>query len=337
VPDTPKYCPGCEAALPPQALSCPGCHQLVHAAELEGLARQARELEPADPAAAAEIWRKALDLLPPESVQAQQIREHAATLGASAHTGPTEKPTPGWIKKLGPLGVVIALLLKFKGFSLLLLTKAKFLFLGLAKLKTLLSMLATIGVYWSWYGWKFAVGFVVGIYIHEMGHVWALKRFGLRASAPMFIPGFGAFVSLYDSPADVGQDARIGLAGPLWGAAAAIAFLIPQAGATSAIWFAIARSTAFVNLFNLTPVWQLDGGRGFRALDRAQRIQLLILMAVLWFATGEGLFFILLLGAAYRVFWKKDHAPAPDRGVFLQFTALLLIFAAILALIPMKR
>src|SRR5216683_661033 len=50
----------------------------------------------------------------------------------------------------------------------------------------------------------FGVGFILGIYVHEMGHIWALRQFGLRASAPMFIPGFGAFVSLYDSPQNVG-------------------------------------------------------------------------------------------------------------------------------------
>jgi Zn-dependent protease len=125
----------------------------------------------------------------------------------------------------------------------------------LGKFKTLLTMLASMGLYWNWFGWRFAVGFVLGIYVHEMGHVWALHRLGLRASTPMFIPGFGAFISLYDSPANVGQDARIGLAGPLWGAAAALAFLLPSLflpGGT--LWLAIARATAMINLFNLTPV-----------------------------------------------------------------------------------
>lgn len=243
---------------------------------------------------------------------------------------PSEKAKPEWIKRLGPLGVVATAALKFKTAILLFLTKAKFLLLGLAKLQTLLSMLASIGLYWSLYGWKFATGFVVGIYIHEMGHVWMLRRYGLRASAPMFIPGFGAFVSLYDSPANAGQDARIGLAGPLWGTGAALAFLLPAIGFPGGVWTAIARSTAYINLFNLTPVWMLDGGRAFRALDYRQRLMWLGLAVVMWYVTDSGLFLLLLLGGAYRVLWKKDHAEVPDQGVLLQFAGLMILLGAIL-------
>jgi Zn-dependent protease len=171
-----------------------------------------------------------------------------------------------------------------------------------------------------------------------MGHVWALHRFGLRASAPMFIPGFGAFVSLYDSPANVGQDARIGLAGPLWGAGAAIAFLLPALLLPGAgLWLAIARATALINLFNLTPIWTLDGGRAFRALDRTGRLYLGALFILLWLITQEGMFLILTLGAAYRIFWNKDHSAEPDMPVLLQFGGLAVLFGAILAMIPVSR
>lgn len=244
------------------------------------------------------------------------------------------KPQPEWIKRLGPLGVVATAALKFKTAILLFFAKAKFLLFGLAKLKTLLSMLAFLGVYWGLYGWKFAAGFVLGIYIHEMGHVWMLRHYGLRASAPMFIPGLGAFVSLYDSPADVAQDARIGLAGPLWGAGAALACLLPTIVFPGGVWGAIARATAYINLFNLTPVWTLDGGRGFRALDYRQRIMWLGLAVALWYITDSGLFLILLLGGAYRVFWKKDHAPVADQGLFFQFAGLMALFGAMLLLHP---
>jgi Zn-dependent protease len=241
-----------------------------------------------------------------------------------------QKAGPEWIKRLGPLGVVATAALKFKTAILLVLTKAKFLLFGLAKLQTLLSMLASIGVYWSLYGWRFATGFIIGIYIHEMGHVWMLRHYGLRASAPMFIPGFGAFVSLYDSPAEAAQDARIGLAGPLWGAGAAVACLLPALVAPGGVWTAIARATAYINLFNLTPIWMLDGGRGFRALDYRQRIIWLGLAVAMWYLTDSGLFLILLLGGAYRVFWKKDHAAVADQGLMLQFAGLMILFGAIL-------
>jgi Zn-dependent protease len=158
-----------------------------------------------------------------------------------------------------------------------------------------------------------------------MGHVWALRQFGLRASAPMFIPGFGAFVSLYDSPVNVNQDARIGLAGPIWGATAGIAFLIPGLVTGEALWLAVAHATAYINLFNLTPVWQLDGGRGFRALNFNERIMLLALTVGLWWVTSSGMFLIVALGAAYRIFIQKDFHPDGDRGVLTQFAGLLLL------------
>ncbi len=260
--------------------------------------------------------------------------QHAVEAPPEANPQPEKKAQPAWIKRLGPFGAVIATLLKFKTAALLLLTKAKFLLLGLGQLKTLLSMLAFFGVYWSLYGWRFAAGFVIGIYIHEMGHVWMLRHYGLPASAPMFIPGLGAFVSLYGSPANVAEDARIGLAGPLWGAGAAIASLAMAVAFPGGAWPAIARTTAYINLFNLTPVWMLDGGRGFRALDRQQRLYWLGLAAVLWYVTGAGLFILLMVGAAYRIFWKKDHAPEPDQGAFFQFAGLLVLFGTLLALIP---
>jgi Zn-dependent protease len=237
-----------------------------------------------------------------------------------------------WTKRLGPFGVILAFLAKFKSFILLALTKGKFLLLGFTKLNTLLSMFASMGLYWALYGWKFAAGFILGIYVHEMGHVWALRHYGLRASAPMFIPGFGAFVSLYDSPANVSQDARIGLAGPIWGAAAALACLIPSALlGGSGVWLAVAHATAYINLFNLIPVWQLDGGRGFRALNRNDRLMLLVLMVALWWITGEGMLLFVALGAAFRIFWSKDHPAESDRGVLVQYAGLLLLFGLLLA------
>jgi len=282
-----------------------------HVAELEELARQARALEASgDSLGAVEIWKKVLALLPPDSPQAVSIRKKVGAYDAAFRIQPPPqpqpKPQPEWVKKLGPVGVLGAALLKFK-----------FLLSGLLQLKTLLSMLAFFGVYWSIYGWKFAAGFVIGIYIHEMGHVWMLRHYGLPASAPMFIPGLGAFVSLYGSPANVAEDARIGLAGPLWGGGAAIASLAMAVAFPGGVWPAIARTTAYINLFNLTPVWMLDGGRGFRALDQQQRLFWLGLAAVLWYLTGAGLFILLMVGAAYRIFWKKDPAPAPDWGAFL--------------------
>ena len=331
-------CLSCGQSVPEGALSCPNCHQLVHAARLEEITKQAQTAEARNGSEALLLWREALSLLPPESKQSDFIRSRIAELGASVRLGEAPKAEqPVWIKRLGPFAAVGAILWKFKVALLLVLGKAKFLLLGLGKLKTLLTMLASMGLYWNWFGWQFAVGFVLAIYVHEMGHVWALKRIGLRASAPMFIPGFGAFVSLYDSPPSVHEDARIGLAGPLWGAAAGVFCALVAIATGSGLWFAVARATALINLFNLTPIWQLDGGRGFRALAYPQRLALGGLFILLWAVTGEGLFFILTLGAAYRIFWQKDHAPEGDQTILVQFGGLTALFALMMAAIPIRQ
>ena len=141
---------------------------------------------------------------------------------------------------------------------------------------TLLSMLAfAYGVYWALYGWKFAVGFVVvSIYIHEMGHVLKLRDYGIPASPPMFIPGFGAFIRLKQLRMTPLQDAGVGLRGTdLWARGAAAFALAAGYFATGAkVWDAIAHFGAIMNLFNLIPVWQLGRfGRRIAVTDAAAR------------------------------------------------------------------
>ena len=158
----------------------------------------------------------------------------------------------------GAVGTFGLLLWKFKVVALLLATKAKFLLLGLTKASTLFSMLASFGVYWSLFGGWFAMGLVVSIYIHEMGHVMALTRFGTPATAPMFIPGVGAVIRLRQVFLNPREDARIGLAGPIWGCAAALGCIGIHALTGGPIWGTLGRVGAWINLFNLTPFWQLD-------------------------------------------------------------------------------
>src|SRR5262249_44637075 len=173
-----------------------------------------------------------------------------------------------WTAALGPVGL---LAWKFKFVLAFLVTKGKLLLVGLTQASTFFSMLLSLGLYWTQWGWKFAVGLVISIYIHEMGHVEALRRYGIRATAPMFIPMLGAVGRMKQYPAEPREDARVGLAGPLWGTAAALSALLVSLVTRWTAFAAIARAGAWINLFNLLPVWQLDGGRGFRAMSRGQR------------------------------------------------------------------
>jgi Zn-dependent protease len=216
--------------------------------------------------------------------------------------------------------------------ALVILSKAKLLLLGLTKLSTLSSMLLFLGVYWSLWGWRFALGFVVSIYIHEMGHVAALARYGIAASPPMFIPGLGALVRLKQSPADVHQDARVGLAGPIWGLAAALAAYAIGLATGAPIWMAIAKTAGFLNLFNLIPIWQLDGGRGFRALSRLDRWIAVAAILLAWAVTSQGFLLLLAGGAVFRAIGKD--APADHDWPALATYIALIAALAPLSLIP---
>jgi len=147
--------------------------------------------------------------------------------------------------------------------------KLKAILILLPKLKVLTtsgSMLVSVAAYSLIWGWKFALGFVALLFVHEMGHVIALRREGVKASAPLFIPFMGALVWAKSLGGNALAEARVGLAGPVLGTIGAAACL-PVAWATgSDLWTALAFTGFFLNLFNLLPVTPLDGGRAMAAM-----------------------------------------------------------------------
>ena len=334
-------CPRCGTEVPGSRLSCPLCSSLVHSEELKRLAAEAEQMEKAGDDASAElaIRRRMLELLPPESSQSRAIAERVAELSLRVERAGTPEGSDGkrrswstvW-KSGGGLAAIALLGWKLKGVLLLVATKGKLLLLGLTKMGTVSSMFLSLGVYWAAFGWKLAAGLIASIYVHEMGHVAALQRFGIRASFPMFIPGFGAVVRLQQSPANEREDARVGLAGPIWGLGAAIAAWLIHLATGGAIWAAIARVGAWINLFNLLPVWQLDGGRGFRALTRNQRLLAAAALAVAWVVTREGLLVLLLLAAGFQAFGKSPKEG--DRAALAQYVFLIAALSAMCFLIP---
>jgi Zn-dependent protease len=323
-------CPDCGSEIAPGLLACPSCGWLMHSETLKSLAAQAEAAEQTgDLSTALSAWRNALDLLPPESRQHGVLLQRIQSLSAQVEDGPPAPKGSGWKKGAAGVGGIAALLSKFWSVFLVILTKGKFLLFGLTKWKMLLSMLLSLGVYWSMWGWKFALGFIVSLYIHEMGHVWMLKRYGIKATAPMFIPGFGAFVRLQQHPATVIEDARIGLAGPVWGMGAALAAYGIFLATGVPIWGGIAQAGAFINLFNLIPIWQLDGGRGFRSLTKVQRGLAAAASGALWLYTAEeghqNLFLVLVtIFGLGRVFMGEAPPKRDDIGLF-QFVLLLIV------------
>jgi len=315
------FCANCGGALASEALQCVSCGKLTHAQEFEALAQHAKLAGQAGDWHGAKLaWEKALPLLPPDS---EEFRTVSARIENINHQLSDKNAWAKWAAKLGPIGVV---LWKFKTVALLVLTKAKFVLLGLTKLNTLLSMMAFFAVYWTMFGWKFALGFVLSIYIHEMGHVVALRKYGIAASAPMFIPFMGAFVRMRQYPANVGQDARVGLAGPIWGLGATVAAWLGALATGQPVWYAIAHTSAWLNLFNLIPIWQLDGGRGFRALTRKQRGMALGAALAMWIMTQETMLLLISAGAVYRLF-SRDYPADEDNGALTQYIGLIVLLA----------
>jgi Zn-dependent protease len=191
-------------------------------------------------------------------------------------------------------------------------------------------MFAFFGVYWSLYGWGLALGLVISIYIHEMGHVIAIRGYGMHATAPMFIPGFGAFIRLRSEVITPIQDARIGLAGPIYGLGAALAAMLAYASTGAKIWAAIAHLGAVINLFNLIPIWQLDGSRAFRSLTTAQRTAVLAAAVLAWLITREPMLLLIAAGAIYRQF-TKEASPEPDNTGLIHFVGLIVALATLVA------
>lgn len=225
--------------------------------------------------------------------------------------------------KLGVLGLLGLLAAKFK-----------FLIFGLLKLKTLLSMLVFFGFYWDRWGWPFALGIVLSIYVHEMGHVSALKHYGIEASVPVFIPFVGALIRVKQRFADPIQDARVGLAGPFWGLGAAVAAYVAYLFFQNGILAAIAQTGAWINLFNLIPFWQLDGGRGFHSLNRTQRWLAFAAIGLALFLTQQLLLFVLLGFALFQALRKEVQAEPDGTGLF-HYIFLVFILSA-MSLIPVQ-
>ena len=143
--------------------------------------------------------------------------------------------------------------------------KSLFLLLKAAKLgKVALSggtMLLSMVTYAFVSGWRYAVGFVLLIFFHEMGHFVAARQRGLNVGAPTFIPFVGAWIQLKDLPHDVETEAYVGIAGPVAGTVASIACYYASESSDSRLLLALAYAGFMLNLFNLIPISPLDGGR----------------------------------------------------------------------------
>src|SRR5436190_2309392 len=233
----------------------------------------------------------------------------AEDIGQTLDYGPIQ-PGSGRGKKLreraaGIGAALVALLAKGKAI-LLLLPKLKL-------LATFGSAFISIAAYALLWGWPFAAGFVALLFLHELGHVIQLRREGIRASAPMFIPFLGAVISARSLGSNAAAEARVGLAGPILGSLASAVPLVIWLATGSDFWRALAYIGFFLNLFNLLPVLPLDGGRAMAALSPA--VWLVGLAALVAFAIAFPnpiVFLILIFGGIES--WRRWRARNTEAG-----------------------
>lgn len=191
------------------------------------------------------------------------------------------------LKKLAaPIVALGFLLVKFGG-----------LLLKLKVVTTGLSMVVSVAAYaWIW-GLPFAVGFVLLIFVHELGHVFELRRQGVPASAPLFIPFLGAVIGMKELPDDAWAEAKVALAGPILGSVGAAACWVAAEATGSELLMGLAFVGFFLNLFNLIPIVPLDGGRAAGALHPALWfVGLLMMVGLVVVSPNPLLLIIVVLG-----------------------------------------
>ena len=178
------------------------------------------------------------------------------------YLAPDPSPASGrnW-KAAGGTAVGAAVLLaKFKGLLFALLNLKWLFFAGKFAL-TGFSFLASIWFYALFFGWKFAIVFVLLIAVHEVGHLIFVRGYGLSAPGIYFVPGFGAFTTWRGGTQNVFQEAVIAFGGPLLGTLAGLACFAYGAVTNEPFWYAAANTAFFLNLLNLIPAGFFDGGR----------------------------------------------------------------------------
>ena len=202
---------------------------------------------------------------------------------------------------------------------------------GLVKFKTLATMLLSIGAYAVEWGWLFAAGFVLLIFVHEMGHAVAMRLEGIPAGAPLFIPFVGAFIAMQGQPRNAAVEAKVAMAGPVAGSLAAWATLWAGIELELPLLRALGHTAVLINLFNLVPVSPLDGGRIVTAFTRTYW--------VIGYAVGIGallvtqsplLLIVLLVGLWSLVQRWRQPASGYDALAPRQRTLIALAYAALI-------
>ena len=222
---------------------------------------------------------------------------------------PQQRQPPSPIKSI--FAPIIAAIVGFFKYGVGLLKFAPF-------LKTGLTMLISMGAYTLLYGWKFAVGFVLLIFVHESGHLVAARMCGLKVGAPVFIPFLGASIALKEAPKNAWIEAIIGYGGPLFGTLGGLGAMAIGVATANPLFYALAQTTFFLQIFNMVPIIPLDGGRVVSAISPWLWIVGLLILVPFLIATlsGPGVYILILVATSLPRVWrsfKNRKNPAMSR------------------------
>lgn len=214
------------------------------------------------------------------------------------------------------VALMVAFLAKFKTVGLILIKILKFGKLG----PTLWSMVLTVGAYALIWPWQFAVGLVLMLFIHEMGHIVAARKLGLPVTLPAFIPFLGALIMMKERPQDAQGEAFVAMGGPILGSVGAALALGLGIAFKQPFLFLIAWVGFFLNLINLLPIHPLDGGRIVTAISRWLWVVGLIGGLIVIIYLRSILFFViwlLFVWELYKAYVRKDEgSPRTLQGSF---------------------
>lgn len=214
----------------------------------------------------------------------------------------------------------------------LLLWKAKFIFVAIFKLKiftTSASMLVSVGAYALFWGWKFALGFVLLLFVHELGHYLEARRQGLNVSAPMFIPFLGAAILLKENPLNAWREALVAFAGPIVGSLGCAVVWVVGEQQNSEFLLALAFTGFLVNLFNLIPVVPLDGGRIAAAIHPAIWVIGFVGLVALLFVAPNPLLILIVLIVGFELYRRWQERGMPNQRQYYEIKRWQRVAAAV--------
>jgi len=299
-------CPECSFPQIENALVCPQCGALIFRDRLRELYEQSRQAE------SSREWEKCLRLLfectrllPPDTRQYREIQEQIRKISHLYNNEPPalspeslETPDVKGMRSGSVPGVIAAVM--------------KSLLRGLVKPKTFISLVVWVVAFSLLMGWQEALVFGLLIYVHEMGHLFAIQYYGYRFSWPLFVPFLGAFVLQGKQSENRRENFVISLSGPFAGLALSLILLgLKMVWILPPLIFKMAYLNLIINFFNLLPVWLLDGARISRQLSRGH---FLVLTLALFVAALVNLnVFLLIMGVGWLVamliLWNTTGSP----------------------------